>query len=99
MCGVILTRFEIARRGGERTDATPDDYRRHSLRTEGKLNGAGQSLDAVSLTTGLLVSSTQTSTQDSDYAIVSVGNRSSIRHVAHVETESEIAALAPGAAD
>jgi hypothetical protein len=95
-CGVILTRFAIARRGGEHADATPQDYREHGLRTSGKLTGSGESLDAVSRATGQLVSSTQTSTEDSDYEIAGISNhQSDIHHVAHVEAQTEIAALPP----
>lgn len=90
MCSVILTRFEIFRRGSPRSDATPEDYRRNGLRTSGTWNGSGQSLDSISLSTGLLVSSTQTSTQKMDYQIRSPSTGSTIHQVGHIETQSVI---------
>ena len=50
-CAVILTRFEIIRRGSSHADATPEDYLRNSLRTSGTWNGSGESLDSISLST------------------------------------------------
>jgi hypothetical protein len=89
-CAVILTHFEILRRGSTHSDATPDDYRRNGLRTSGSWTGSGESLDSISLSTGLLVSSTQTSTQEMDYQITSASTGSSIHHVGKVQSQSEI---------
>lgn len=90
MCAVILTRFEIFRHGSAHSDATPEDYRRNGLRTSGTWTGSGESLDSISLATGLLVSSTQTSTQNMDYQITSASTGSSIHQVGQVQTESVI---------
>jgi hypothetical protein len=89
-CAVILTKFEILRRGSTHADATPDDYRRNGLRTSGTWTGSGESLDSISLSTGLLVTSTQTSTQEMDYQITSASTGSSIHHVGKVQSQSEI---------
>jgi len=89
-CAVILTKFEILRRGSTHSDATPDDYRRNGLRTSGTWTGSGESLDSISLSTGLLVTSTQTSTQEMDYQITSASTGSSIHHVGKVQSQSEI---------
>jgi hypothetical protein len=89
-CAVILTRFEIIRRGSTHTDETPEEYRRNGLRTSGIWTGSGESLDSISLATGLLVSSTQTNTQTMDYVITSASAGTSIRHSGKVQTQSEI---------
>jgi hypothetical protein len=89
-CAVILTRFEIIRRGSTHTDETPEEYRRNGLRTSGIWTGSGESLDSISLSTGLLVSSTQTNTQTMDYVITSASAGTSIRHSGKVQTQSEI---------
>ncbi len=94
-CAVILTQFQILRRGSSKSDATPDDYRRNGLRTSGTWTGSGESLDSISLATGLLVSSTRTSTQNMDYQITSASTGSSIHHVGKVQSQSEITLL-PG---
>jgi hypothetical protein len=90
-CAVILTRFELLRRGSTHSDATPEEYRRNGLRTSGTWTGSGESLDSISLSSGLLAASTQSSTQNMDYEIISAGNGSSIHRVGKVQTHSEIA--------
>ena len=89
-CAVILTHFEILRRGSTHSDATPDDYRRNGLRTSGTWTGSGESLDSISLSSGLLVSSTDTNTQEMDYKITSASSGSSIHHVGKVQSQSEV---------
>jgi hypothetical protein len=96
-CAVILTQFDILRHGSSHADATPENYRQSGMRTSGKWNGSGDSLDSISLSTGLLVSSTQTSAQDMDYEIVSASSGSTVHQVAHVTTRTEITLL-PSAA-
>ena len=94
MCALILTRFEIVRGpGGAKGDDTPEDYRRNGLRTTGVWTGAGQSLDSISLSTSLLISSTQTSKQDMNFDIVSATAGSKIHYAGHVDSESQITLL------
>jgi hypothetical protein len=90
MCVVILTQFEIARRGSAHSDATPKDYRRNGLRTSGKWTGSGESLESISLSSGMLVSSTQHSMQDMDYEIVSAAAGSRFEHTGHVVSDTEM---------
>jgi hypothetical protein len=89
-CAVILTRFEMARERSGRSDATPEDYRRNGLRTSGTWTGSGESLDEFSLATGLLVSSTQSDTQNMDYQVTSASSGSSLRHVGKVQSQAQI---------
>jgi len=92
-CAIILTRFEIFRRGGAHSDATPEDYRRNGLRTSGTWTGSGESLDSISLASGFLVSSSGSSTQSVDYEITSAVSGSAIHQVGHTESDSEIKLL------
>jgi len=89
-CAVLLTRFEIVHHGSAQADATPEDYRRNGLRTSGTWTGSGESLNTISLATGLLESATQTSTQNMDYQITSASSGSRIHHVGQVQSQSEI---------
>ncbi|HWG59748.1 MAG TPA: hypothetical protein VN661_11935 [Candidatus Acidoferrales bacterium] len=91
-CAVILTDVSLVRHGSD-SDATPETYRRNGLRTSGQWTGAGDSLDFISLPTGFLVRSTQTSSQDMDYRIVSAISGSEIHRVGHVQTQTEITLL------
>jgi hypothetical protein len=88
ICAVVLTHFRVFRRGSAHSDATPEEYRRNGLRTTGTWTGSGESLDSISLATGLLVSSTQTSTQNMDYEITSASTGSSIHRVGQVQSQS-----------
>jgi len=94
LCAVILTRFEILRRGS-RDDPTPEDYRHNSLRTSGTWTGKGESLDSISLSSGMVVSSTQTSTQDINLQITSSRSGSRMAYTGHVEAQTEIRLLPP----
>jgi hypothetical protein len=90
LCAVILTTFEISRHGSANADATPEDYRHNGLRTSGTWTGNGQSLDTVSLETGMLLRSTQTGTQKMDFEIVSALSGSKMHYAGQVETQAEI---------
>jgi hypothetical protein len=94
ICATILTRFEILRRGS-RDDLTPEEYRRNSLRTSGTWAGKGESLDSISLSSGMVISSTQTSTQDINLQITSTRSGSRMSYTGHVETQTEIRLLPP----
>src|ERR1700723_803143 len=61
-CAIIVTKFQIVRHGSEHGDATPPDYVHNGFRTSGTWTGSGESLDSISLATGLIVRSTQTTT-------------------------------------
>jgi hypothetical protein len=89
-CAVILTTFDILRHGSANSDATPEDYRHNGLRTSGTWTGKGQTLDTISLQTGMLLRSTQTSTQKMDFEIVSALSGSKMHYAGQVETQSEI---------
>jgi hypothetical protein len=99
LCAVVLTRFEILRHGSTSLDATPDDYRHNGLRTSGTWTGNGEGLDTISLQTGMITRSTQTSTQNMDFEIVSALSASKMHYVGHVESQSEITLLPPSAPD
>jgi hypothetical protein len=90
LCAVILTSFDILRHGSASADATPEDYRHNGLRTSGTWTGKGQSLDTISLQTGMLLRSTQSSTQKMDFEIVSALSGSKMHYAGQVETQSEI---------
>jgi len=91
-CAMILTQFTIARRGSHNphADATPEDYRRNGLRTSGAWTGSGESLDSFSLTTGQMVRSTQSSSQDVDFTVASTNTGSKMSYKGKIETQTEI---------
>jgi hypothetical protein len=88
-CAIILTHFKIFRGGSSHSDATPPDYLKNGLRTSGTWTGSGDGLESISLETGLLVTATQTSTQNADYEIKSASTGSTIHQQGQVQTQSE----------
>jgi len=94
-CATILTQFTITRRGSHNphADDTPDDYRHNSLRTSGTWTGSGESLDSISLATGRMIRSTQSSSQDLDFAITSTNTGSRLTYKGKIETRTQIILL------
>jgi hypothetical protein len=95
-CAVILMHFKISRSGSAHSDATPPEYRQNGLRTSGTWTGSGDGLESISLASGLLVTATETSTQDMDYEVKSASAGSAIHRQSHVQTQSQIT-LVPSA--
>jgi len=95
MCAIILTQFTIVRRGSHsaHADDTPDDYRHNGLRTSGTWTGSGESLDSFSLATGRMVRSTQSSSQDLNFAITSTNTGSRMTYKGKINTETQIILL------
>ncbi|MFZ1033660.1 MAG: hypothetical protein WAN72_16825, partial [Candidatus Acidiferrales bacterium] len=77
----------------------PEDYRHNGLRTSGTWTGNGESLDAISLQSGMITRSTQTSKQDMDFEIVSALSGSKMHYVGHVESQSEVTLMPPNTPD
>jgi hypothetical protein len=92
-CAIIVTKFQILRHGPAHGDATPPDYIHNGLRTSGTWTGTGESLDSISLATGFVVRSTQTTKQNMDFEVLSPTTGSKIHYVGQVETQSQIALL------
>jgi len=86
-CAAILMRYHMTRHGSPHSDATPLSYRQNGLRTSGSWVGTGDSLDSISLATGLVVSSTANSTQDVDYRITSARSGSTVHRKGRVQTQ------------
>jgi hypothetical protein len=89
-CAAILTHLIIERHAPTHGDATPPDYLRNGLRTSGTWTGSGEGLGSIALSTGLLVSATQTSTQSYDYEIKGASTGTSIRYTGKVDGQTSI---------
>jgi hypothetical protein len=89
-CAVILTRLQML---PPNRDPTPEDYRKKGLRTSGKWIGKGENLSAISLTTGLAVSVTETDTEEMDFTVATATGQSRLHYTGKVHTESVITLL------
>jgi hypothetical protein len=94
-CAVILTQFQILQ-ANPHGDLTPADYLHNGLRTSGVWTGTGESVNFVSLQTGLLVSATQSVDQDLNFTISSATAMSSkLNYTGNVKSQSHIMLLQP----
>jgi hypothetical protein len=95
LCAVILTQFQILQ-ANPHGDLTPADYLHNGLRTSGVWTGSGESMNFVSLQTGLLVSATQNVDQDLNFTISSATATSSkLNYTGNVKSQSHIMLLQP----
>jgi hypothetical protein len=92
ICAVVLTQFKILQMN-PRGDLTPPDYVHNGLRTSGSWTGSGDSLNSISLRTGLVVSVTQTSEQFMNFTVSSSSSPSRMDYVGEVKSQSQIALL------
>ncbi len=89
-CAVIMTHSEIVGGRGSK-DRTPDVFRQNGLRTSGEWTGATDSLSAISLRTGMVVSVTQTGSTHMDFTIMTtVTQRNRMRYAGDTHSESDI---------
>ncbi len=88
-CASISTTLET-RRHGSRRDSTPQEYLRQGLRTSGRWNAQADSLSYVSLSTGLVTSSTTTESDQMDFTVTSQLSGSSLRYAGQVQSTSQL---------
>ena len=88
-CAVILTHLNLVRPKPVR-NPTPEEYRENGVQTAGKWDGSGQSLSYISLRTGLVVSITQTGTEEMDVTLTTGQNRS-LRYAGTILSRSQVA--------
>jgi hypothetical protein len=96
-CAVILANLSLVRSKAVR-DATPPDLRKNGVTSAGKWNGSAQSLLYVSLASGMMVSVTQTGTEEMDVTLTSNHN-TSMHYAGTISTRSQVALVsdeAPG---
>lgn len=92
-CAVILTKLTlVGSRPGR--DATPENYRKMGLTTAGTWTGEGDTLSYVSISSGRLVSVTQSSTEQMDFTVThETGDR--MTYKGSVQSHSQLALLPP----
>ncbi len=88
-CAVILANLNLVRSKASR-DPTPPEFRENGVQSAGKWNGSAQSLLYVSLASGLVVSVTQTGTQEMDVTLTSNHN-TSMRYSGTISSRSQVA--------
>jgi hypothetical protein len=97
-CAVVLTQFKILQTNPH-GDLTPPDFVHNGLRTSGSWTGSGESLNSISLRTGLVMNVTQTSDQQMNFTISSSSSPSRMTYAGEVKSQSQIALLPDTSAD
>ena len=88
-CAVILANLNLIRSKASH-DPTPPDFRKNGVTSAGKWNGSARSLLYVSLATGMVVSVTQSGTQEMDVLLTSNHN-TSMRYAGTITSRSQVA--------
>ncbi len=91
MCAVIIANLGLVRPKSLR-DMTPPDLRKNGMQTNGVCTGSAQSLTYVSLTSGLVVSVTQTSSEQMDWTLTT-SRGASLHYVGTVSTRLQVAQI------
>jgi hypothetical protein len=88
-CAVILANLNLVRSKASR-DPTPPEFRKNGVQSAGKWNGSAQSMMYVSLASGMVVSVTQSGTEDMDVLLTSNHN-TSMRYAGTISSRSQVA--------
>ena len=91
-CAVILANLSLVHGKGSHHE-TPADLRNSGVESQGKWEGSGQSLLYVSLATGMVVSVTQTGSQQMDVTLTSNHN-TSMHYAGTIASRSQVALVA-----
>lgn len=94
-CAVILTNLSLLGAKPGR-DVTPQSYREKGLRTAGIWSGEGDSLSYISLSTGRIVSVTQSSSEQMDFSISGANGDHRMSYQGAVQSHSSLALLSSG---
>lgn len=89
-CAVITTRLETVR-NNPRGNPTPLSYRRKGLKTSGSWTASGESLSYISLSSGLVASSTATENDTINLTISSTLSGSRLHYAAREQSNSQMA--------
>lgn len=91
-CAVILANLNLVRSKAAH-DPTPPDFRKNGVTSSGKWAGTAQSLLYVSLATGMVVSVTQSGTEEMDVLLTSNRN-TSMRYFGTITSRSQVTLVA-----
>ena len=88
-CAVVLTTATLKQKSSAE-DATPEDFKRHALHTEGTARGRNEIIAYISLQTGLLVRATETANQSMDVVVALADRSNSVHYNVNATSHSEV---------
>jgi hypothetical protein len=97
-CAVVLVHLNLIRPNPVH-DPTPEEYRKNGVHSAGKWSGSGQSLIYVSLRSGVVVSISQTGSEEMDVTLTTNHNNTSMRYAGTILSRTQVELIpdeAPG---
>jgi hypothetical protein len=93
-CAVILANLNLVRSKASR-DSTPPEFRKDGVQSAGKWNGSAQSLLYISLAAGMVVSVTQSGTEEMD-VVLTTNHNTSMHYAGTISSRSQVALVVDG---
>jgi hypothetical protein len=88
-CAVVLTTATL-KQNSSTEDATPEEFKRHDLHTEGTAKGHNQIITYISLQTGLLVRATEEANQSMDVLVELADLSNGVHYNVNATSHSEV---------
>jgi hypothetical protein len=95
-CAVIQTTAALKQKSSSK-NATPEDFKLHQLRTTGAAGGTNKTLLYISLTTGLVIRSSDQADQTMNVIIAKTDDSNRVRYDIHARSNTEIFQIANSA--
>lgn len=88
-CAVIVTSATLRQKSSKK-DATPEDFKRHDLRTMGTARGTNQVIAYISLKTGVMMRATQEANQSMDVILAKADGSNRVHYKMDAKSNSEV---------
>lgn len=93
-CAVLLSTATLKQRSSPK-DATPDDYKRRDLKTSGTATGRNETFTYISLSTGLVVRSSEEAHQLMDVIIAKSDGSNQVHYTIDAASSTEMRLITP----
>jgi hypothetical protein len=95
-CAVILT-TAVLKQHSNAKNATPEDFKLHTLRTTGNASGANRIITYISLKTGVLIRATEEGTQQMTVTVAKADGSNSVHYDVNATSRSEVVMVSDAA--
>ena len=92
-CAVIVTNATMRQKSSKK-DATPEDFKRHDLRTMGTARGTNQVVAYISLKTGVLMRATEEADQSMDVILAKADESNRVHYRVSAKSSTEVLLVA-----
>jgi hypothetical protein len=88
-CAVLLTTATLKQKSSSK-EATPEDFKRHELRTMGMAKGTNEIITYISLQSGLVVRATEETSQFMDVMVAKADGSNRVHYNVDAKSHSEV---------